>query len=266
MHHRDWRLAKRSENRPDLSINLRFRGAAFPLHPCHARSECRPWTLHFLTNKSRFSTWPMVSASPKSHRMLAIGRSQARSPVTSGPSSPNWGSVDSTSPESDGGTGLSRLDATLVFEALSMACPSVAAFLSIHNMCAKMIATHGSDDLKSRLLPGALAMEVVFSYCLTEPGSGSDAAALKTRADRTNQGWRLNGVKSFISGGGYSDAYIVMARTGRRRAEGHFGAGGRRRLSRPVVRQAGGQDGLAVAADPRGPVGRLRCIHRGIAR
>ena len=117
-------------------------------------------------------------------------------------------------PESDGGTGLSRLDATLVFEALSMACPSVAAFLSIHNMCAKMIATHGSDDLKSRLLPGALAMEVVFSYCLTEPGSGSDAAALKTRADRTNQGWRLNGVKSFISGGGYSDAYIVMARTG----------------------------------------------------
>ena len=117
-------------------------------------------------------------------------------------------------PESDGGTGLSRLDATLVFEALSMACPSVAAFLSIHNMCAKMIATHGSDDLKSRLLPGALAMEVVFSYCLTEPGSGSDAAALKTRADRTNEGWRLNGVKSFISGGGYSDAYIVMARTG----------------------------------------------------
>ena len=169
-------------------------------------------------------------------------------------------------PESDGGTGLSRLDATLVFEALSMACPSVAAFLSIHNMCAKMIATHGSDDLKSRLLPGALAMEVVFSYCLTEPGSGSDAAALKTRADRTNEGWRLNGVKSFISGGGYSDAYIVMARTGDAGPKGHFGAGGRRRLSRPVVRQAGGQDGLAVAADPRGPVGRLRCIHRGIAR
>ncbi len=169
-------------------------------------------------------------------------------------------------PESDGGTGLSRLDATLVFEALSMACPSVAAFLSIHNMCAKMIATHGSDDLKSRLLPGALAMEVVFSYCLTEPGSGSDAAALKTRADRTNEGWRLNGVKSFISGGGYSDAYIVMARTGDAGPKG---------ISALVVEDGSpglsfgkleGQDGLAVAADPRGPVGRLRCIHRGIAR
>jgi alkylation response protein AidB-like acyl-CoA dehydrogenase len=116
--------------------------------------------------------------------------------------------------EDQGGSNLSRLDATLVFEALSMACPSVAAFLSIHNMCAKMIDTFGSDDLKARHLPDAVTMEKVFSYCLTEPASGSDAAALKTRAERTNEGYRLTGTKAFISGGGYSDAYIVMARTG----------------------------------------------------
>ena len=116
--------------------------------------------------------------------------------------------------EASGGSGLSRLDATLVFEALSMACPSVAAFLSIHNMCAAMIDRFGSDGLRDRFLPSALTMETVFSYCLTEPGSGSDAAALKTRAVRTNEGYRLTGTKAFISGGGYSDAYIVMCRTG----------------------------------------------------
>ncbi|WP_420863200.1 acyl-CoA dehydrogenase family protein [Algirhabdus cladophorae] len=116
--------------------------------------------------------------------------------------------------EESGGTGLSRLDATLVFEALSMACPSVAAFLSIHNMCAKMIDAYGSDDLKAQFLPKALTMETVFSYCLTEPGSGSDAAALKTKATRSNEGYHLTGTKAFISGGGYSDAYIVMCRTG----------------------------------------------------
>jgi alkylation response protein AidB-like acyl-CoA dehydrogenase len=116
--------------------------------------------------------------------------------------------------EDSGGSGLTRLDATLVFEALSMACPSVAAFLSIHNMCAKMIDTFGSDDLKTRMMPDILSMQTVLSYCLTEPGSGSDAAALKTRATRTNEGWSLTGTKAFISGGGYSDAYVVMARTG----------------------------------------------------
>ncbi|MGY9033233.1 MAG: acyl-CoA dehydrogenase family protein [Rhodobacterales bacterium] len=116
--------------------------------------------------------------------------------------------------EENGGTGLSRLDATLVFEALSMSCASVAAFLSIHNMCAKMIDSFGTDALRDRILPKALTMETVLSYCLTEPGSGSDAAALKTRADRTNAGFSLTGTKAFISGGGYSDAYIVMARTG----------------------------------------------------
>jgi len=101
-----------------------------------------------------------------------------------------------------------------VFEALSMSCPSVAAFLSIHNMCAAMIDKFGSDALREKYLPRALSMEMVLSYCLTEPGSGSDAAALKTRADRTNDGYALTGTKAFISGGGYSDAYIVMCRTG----------------------------------------------------
>ncbi len=116
--------------------------------------------------------------------------------------------------EEAGGAGLSRLDATLVFEALSMACPSVAAFLSIHNMCARMIDSFGSDDLKSRVMPDVLALNTVLSYCLSEPGSGSDAAALKTRASRDNEGYVLNGTKAFISGGGYSDAYVVMVRTG----------------------------------------------------
>ncbi len=116
--------------------------------------------------------------------------------------------------EDGGGSGLSRLDATLVFEALSMACPSVAAFLSIHNMCAKMLDSFASDELKSRIMPDVLSLNTVLSYCLTEPGSGSDAAALKTRAARTNEGYTLNGTKAFISGGGYSDAYVCMVRTG----------------------------------------------------
>ncbi len=116
--------------------------------------------------------------------------------------------------EESGGSDLTRLDATLVFEALSMSCPSVAAFLSIHNMCAKMIDKFGNEEIKSRILPKAMTMETVLSYCLTEPGSGSDAAALKTRAEKTNEGYRLTGSKAFISGGGYSDAYVVMCRTG----------------------------------------------------
>ncbi|MEP4195414.1 MAG: acyl-CoA dehydrogenase family protein [Aliishimia sp.] len=116
--------------------------------------------------------------------------------------------------EDSGGAGLSRLDATLVFEALSMACPSVAAFLSIHNMCARMIDNFADDAMKARVLPDILTMNKVLSYCLTEPGSGSDASALRTRAERTNEGYTLNGTKAFISGGGYSDAYVCMVRTG----------------------------------------------------
>ncbi len=116
--------------------------------------------------------------------------------------------------EDSGGTGLTRLDATLVFEALSMACPSVASFLSIHNMCAAMLDKFASEDLKTRILTPAIGLETVLSYCLTEPGAGSDAASLRTRAARTNEGYTLTGTKAFISGGGYSDAYVVMARTG----------------------------------------------------
>ena len=117
-------------------------------------------------------------------------------------------------PEEMGGTGLTRLDATLVFEALSMACPSVAAFITIHNMCANMIAKNGSEEMRARCLPQMASMDTIVSYCLTEPGSGSDAAALRTRAERTNECYRLNGTKAFISGGGYSDMYVVMCRTG----------------------------------------------------
>ena len=117
-------------------------------------------------------------------------------------------------PEASGGAELSRRDGTLVFEGLSMACPSVAAFLSIHNMCAAMIDRHGTEALRARVLPAAMRMDTVLSYCLTEPGAGSDAAALRTRAARGPGGYTLNGTKAFISGAGYSDAYIVMARSG----------------------------------------------------
>ena len=139
--------------------------------------------------------------------------------------------------EDQGGSGLSRLDSTLVFEALSMACPAVAAFLSIHNMCGGMIARFGSDAIRARWLPRAARMETVFSYCLTEPGSGSDAAALRSRAERHKDGWVLNGTKAFISGGGYSDAYIVMARTG---------AGGPKGISAFIVEA--GTPGLSFGA------------------
>ena len=117
-------------------------------------------------------------------------------------------------PEAHGGSGLSRLDATLVFEALAMGCPSVSSFLSIHNMVAWMVSSFGSDELRETYLADLCSMKKIGSYCLTEPGSGSDAAALKTKAERTNEGYQVTGTKSFISGGNYSDLYIVMCRTG----------------------------------------------------
>jgi alkylation response protein AidB-like acyl-CoA dehydrogenase len=119
-----------------------------------------------------------------------------------------------------GGAGMSRLDAAIVFEALGMACPSVASFLSIHNMCGAMIDRFGSTEMKRAFLPDLCRMDRVWSYCLTEPEAGSDAAALRTRAERRPDGWTLNGTKAFISGGGYSDAYIVMARSGEPGARG----------------------------------------------
>ncbi|MGB1934218.1 MAG: acyl-CoA dehydrogenase family protein, partial [Candidatus Puniceispirillaceae bacterium] len=112
-------------------------------------------------------------------------------------------------PEEDGGSGLTRLDATLVFEGLAMACPSVSAFLSIHNMVTWMVSSFGSQTLKERHMADLCTMQKIASYCLTEPGSGSDAAALRARADRTNEGYNLNGTKSFISGAGFSDLYVV---------------------------------------------------------
>lgn len=113
-----------------------------------------------------------------------------------------------------GGAGLSRLDGTLIFEALAMACPAVAAFLSIHNMCAGMIDRFATPETRARRLPALCRMDSLISYCLTEPGSGSDAAALATRARRSDAGWTLDGTKAFISGAGYSDVYLAMVRTG----------------------------------------------------
>ena len=117
-------------------------------------------------------------------------------------------------PEELGGSGMTRLDAAIVFEALAKSCPSVSSFISIHNMCVWMISQFASESLKDIILPGLCNFEKVCSYCLTEPTSGSDAAALKTVAKKNNEGFLLNGEKSFISGGGYSDYYIVMSRTG----------------------------------------------------
>ena len=117
-------------------------------------------------------------------------------------------------PEKDGGAGLSRLDATLVFEALAMACPSVSSFISIHNMCAWMISKNGNTFVKKEFLEPMIKMNKICSYCLTEPNSGSDSAALATKAEKTNDGFKINGSKSFISGGGFSDFYLSMVRTG----------------------------------------------------
>jgi alkylation response protein AidB-like acyl-CoA dehydrogenase len=116
--------------------------------------------------------------------------------------------------EEHGGSALGRRESALIFEELSAGCTSTAAFLSIHNMVAWMIDRFGDDQQRARFLPKLRTMETVASYCLTEPGSGSDAAALKTRAAPDNQDYTLNGSKAFISGGGVSDIYAVMARTG----------------------------------------------------
>jgi len=123
-------------------------------------------------------------------------------------------------PEELGGSGMLRIEAAMVFEALAQSCPSVASFISIHNMCVWMIAEFGSSELKAKVLPDLCSFKKICSYCLTEPGSGSDAAALKTNARRNNGGYVLSGEKSFISGGGYSDYYIVMSRTGELGATG----------------------------------------------
>ncbi|MBW3560163.1 MAG: isobutyryl-CoA dehydrogenase [Proteobacteria bacterium] len=116
--------------------------------------------------------------------------------------------------EDVGGSGLGRLDSAIIFEELSRGDVAVAAFISIHNMASWMIDRFGSDELRGRYLPRLTTMELIASYCLTEPGSGSDAAGLRTRAERDGDHYVLNGSKAFISGAGTSDIYVVMARTG----------------------------------------------------
>jgi alkylation response protein AidB-like acyl-CoA dehydrogenase len=113
-----------------------------------------------------------------------------------------------------GGSGLGRRDAAIIFEELAVACPSTAAYLTIHNMVCWMIDRFGSEEQRTRFLPSLCTMERFASYCLTEPGAGSDAASLKTRAERDGDDYVLTGEKAFISGGGRSDVYVVMARTG----------------------------------------------------
>ena len=119
-----------------------------------------------------------------------------------------------------GGSGLGRLDAVVIFEALAKACPAFSSFISIHNMAAWMIDEFGSQELRERFLPGLTSMEQIASYCLTEPGSGSDAAALKTRAVRDGDSYVINGSKQFISGAGVNDIYVAMVRTGDEGASG----------------------------------------------
>lgn len=116
--------------------------------------------------------------------------------------------------EDVGGSGLTRVDSVRIFEQLATGDPSIAAYISIHNMVAWMIDTYGTDEQRQRWLPGLCTMDQLGSYCLTEPGAGSDAAMLGTKAVRDGDEYVLDGVKQFISGAGTSDVYVVMARTG----------------------------------------------------
>jgi len=113
-----------------------------------------------------------------------------------------------------GGSALRRLDGVRIFEQLAVADPTIAAFMSIHNMCAWMVDAYGTDEQRKTLVPRLASMELIASYCLTEPGAGSDASALRTKAVRDGEHWVLDGVKQFISGAGVSDVYVVMARSG----------------------------------------------------
>ncbi len=115
--------------------------------------------------------------------------------------------------EEHGGIGLTRIEAALIMEAMAYGCPSTSAFISIHNMATWMIDCFGSDDVRERYVPQLNTMEKIASYCLTEPGAGSDAASLKTRAEKDGDHYVLNGAKAFISGGGVNEVYVVMART-----------------------------------------------------
>src|SRR4029079_8254560 len=116
--------------------------------------------------------------------------------------------------EESGGIGLGRLEAALIMEAMAYGCPSTSAFISIHNMASWMIDRFGADELKQKYLPSLIPMEKMASYCLTEPSSGSDAAALKTKAVKDGDHYVVSGSKAFISGAGENDIYVTMVRTG----------------------------------------------------
>jgi len=139
-----------------------------------------------------------------------------------------------------GGSALSRLDASIIFEALSYGDVPTAAYLTIHNMASWMIDRFASEDLRARYLPRLTTMELIASYCLTEPGSGSDAVSMRTTAKKDGDHYVLNGSKAFISGAGVSDVYVVMARTGGDGAKG---------VSTFVVEK--GQEGLSFGANER---------------
>jgi len=142
--------------------------------------------------------------------------------------------------EESGGIGLGRLEAALIMEALAYGCPTTSAFISIHNMACWMIDCYGGDEIKGRFLPQLITMDKMASYCLTEPGSGSDAAALKTTARLEGDHYVVNGTKQFITGSGVNDIYLVMVRTG---AEGPKG------ISCLVVEK--GMDGLGFGTPER---------------
>ncbi len=144
--------------------------------------------------------------------------------------------------EESGGTGLGRLEAALIMEAMAYGCPATSAYISIHNMAAWMIDCFGNAEIKARYLPDLVSMDRLASYCLTEPGSGSDAAALKTTARLDGAHYVLNGTKQFISGAGINDVYVAMVRTG----DAFSGGGGSKGISCFVIDK--GTPGLSFGA------------------
>ena len=177
-------------------------------------SPARRRNFRSMPTRSRFATW-RAPLPTKYFAPNAIAWDEAKHfPVAEMREAAALGMGGVFIAEDVGGSGLSRLTATLIFEALATGCPTIAAYMSIHNMTAWLIDAFGSDAQRRRWLPKLCTMEFLASYCLTEPGAGSDAAALTTRAVRDGDRYVLNGQKQFISGAGAGDLYVVMARTG----------------------------------------------------
>ena len=159
--------------------------------------------------------------------------------------------------EDVGGSALTRLDAALIFEELAQGCTSTAAYISIHNMAAWMIDAFGGEAAPASFCPSSARMEHFASYCLTEPGAGSDAASLTTRARRDGDTYVLDGTKAFISGGGVSDVYVVMARTGEAGPRGISCIVVEKGTPGLSLRRAGEEARLEIAADRHGDVREL---------